>query len=240
MVPMKRALPAASSLFLLLACSSSSNKSGPSDAATDAPSDAPPACSPAPLGSWMPPPYAHAASPRPSACPPSFIVSYYEDCLGPNASNSGCNATWYTGADLPHATCVACLVTKSTSTQWGPIIDYGGGTLSMNVAGCIELLDPQRASCAMAVQQADECPHQACDTACPVNPNDQESFTKWQSCQVYADQNECSTFEQAGQCEGSEDAGPAAACVVGMSFQDLYNAIAPVFCGSVSADGGGG
>src|SRR5579883_3419790 len=112
-----RALPVAASvaLFATLAVAAScstSSKSGPVDASapSDAAScDAGAACTPQSLMGWMPPAYVHAATARPSACPGTYVQDFYTDCLGPSANTQACNGTWYTGADLAHATCVACL-----------------------------------------------------------------------------------------------------------------------------------
>jgi hypothetical protein len=230
---------------LFAACSSSSKSGAQSDASTDALADVVLACPPMDLGGWMPPAYVHASTPRPSACPGTFISDFYRDCLdATTASDATCQATWLTGADIPHQTCSLCLVTTDLSaSSYGPLISgYKNHTTTVNVAGCIELLDPAHVSCAMALQAFDACSHQACDvdpdagSLCVLNPGDPSSFTKWKYCIAAAQTGECASYGQAADCLGTEDAGPAAGCVTGQSTRDLYNFIAPLFCGS--ADGG--
>jgi hypothetical protein len=199
----------------------------------DAAADAPPACPPVPLDEWAAPAYRPAQPRQPLACSAIMIQDFYASCLGPDATNEGCNQTWGAGEDSAHQTCQSCLVTQSSATAWGPLVNYGT-TVSVNVAGCIELLDPSQGSCAASVQAADVCQHAACDGACPVDPADPTSFGKWQSCVAATAQGECNQFLVSAACAGSEDAGPAAACVDGKTFADDFLAIATVFCGSAS------
>ena len=232
--------PLAAAVLISLACSTSSPKSGPADASSDAPADAPLACPPMDLGEWTPPAYVHAATPRPSACPGTFVSDFYTDCIDAmTASDATCNANWMNGADIPHGTCYHCLVTDVLASSYGPLIRYSMVTTNINVPGCIELLDPAHLSCAMALQAFDACPHQACDNLpglCALNPQDPSWFPKWQACVAAAQTGVCGSYGQAANCLGGEDAGPAAGCVAGQTPRDLYNFIAPLFCGS--ADGG--
>jgi hypothetical protein len=220
------------------ACSGSS--AGPGGAGgeggtapTDGGADAALACPPAPLDEWAAPGYRHGQARQPLACSASLIQDFYASCLGPDATNDGCNQSWGAGEDAAHQTCQNCLVTPSAATAWGPLVNYGS-TVSVNVAGCIELLDPSQASCASSVQAADVCQHQACDMACPVDPADPTSFGKWQACVAATAQGECNAYLAPAACAASEDGGPAAACVDGKTFADDFLAIATVFCGSAS------
>jgi hypothetical protein len=200
---------------------------------SDGGADAPLACPPAPLDEWVAPGYRHAQARQPLACGAGLIQDFYASCLGPAATNDGCNQSWGAGEDLTHQTCQNCLVTASGATAWGPLVNYGT-TVSVNVAGCIELLDPSQASCAASVQAADVCQHQACDGACAVDPADPTSFGTWQACVAATAQGECNAYLASAACAGSEDAGPAAPCVDGKTFADDFLAIAAVFCGSTS------
>lgn len=229
---------------LLVACSGACGGGGggaqpeggaPGDGGT---SDAQLACPPAPLDEWSPPPYRHAQARQPSACSALLVIDFYQSCLGPTATNDGCNQTWGTGQDAAHQTCQTCLVTASSDTLWGPLVDYGM-TVSINVAGCIELLDPSQLACSGLVQLADVCQHQACDAACPVSPTDPASFGDWQACVAstgQTGQGECNAYLASAACAEAEDAGPAAACVTGKTFQDDFVAVASVFCGGQPTD----
>jgi hypothetical protein len=177
---------------------------------------------PAPLGSWAP--THHGAQPaQASACTAAMIADFYASCLAPSANGSACDQSWGSGEDLAHATCQNCLVTPSSNLTWGPVVNYGS-SVSVNVAGCIELRDPGSAACATSVQQADECEHQACDAPCPA-------LADFESCVAAVDQGACATYSQGAMCEASEaDGGPAQACVAGATFEDLFTVAASVFC----------
>jgi hypothetical protein len=185
---------------------------------------------PADLGSWTPPAYHNAQPAQAAACTTALIDDFYASCLGPTGSESACDESWGSSTeDITHATCQECLVTQSSSPMWGPIVNYEtsteGDVVSVNVAGCIELLDPMKVACAMSVQEADECDHQACDTTCP-------GLADFDSCVMVADQGACAPFVKGATCQAAEaDGGAAAACVRGMTFEDRFVAVAEVFCG---------
>jgi hypothetical protein len=193
-------------------------------------------CPPAALDEGVPGIYHHAQPVEPSACTVLLLNDYYTSCLGPQASATTCDQAWGAGEDTQHATCQSCILTQSSATKWGALVDYSlggdageGGIVSVNVAGCIEILDPSQLPCAESVQQADECEHAACDAVCPVN--DAASFANWEACVNASANGECLTYATSAQCESGEDSGPAAACVTGSDFQDQFMAVATVFCG---------
>jgi hypothetical protein len=210
----------------------------PSDANTA--SDAPLVCPPANLDEWNAGNYRHAQAVQSSACTALLMNDYYSSCLGPTATQDACNQSWGAGEDAAHATCQTCILTPSSASLWGPLVDYGtggdggaGGTVSVNVAGCVEILDPAQLPCAMSVQLADECQHAACDPGCPVS--DTASFDDWQACINASAQGVCLQYLQSASCVTGEDAGPAAACVTGQTFLDLFFAIVLVFGGGAAA-----
>jgi hypothetical protein len=214
--------------------SSGGDSAPPSDA--NAVTDAPLACPPANLDEWNAGNYHHAQATQPSACNELLLNDYYASCLGPSSSQNACDQSWGAGEDPAHATCQTCILTPASASVWGPLVDYGtggdggaGGTVSVNVAGCVEILDPSQLTCAMSVQLADECQHAACDPGCPVS--DTASFADWQACIAASAQGGCLAYLQSAACVNAEDAGPAAACVTGQTFEDEFLAIAAVFCG---------
>jgi len=205
-------------------------------------SDAPLACPPASLDEWHADAYHHAQAVQPSACDSILLSDYYSSCLGPSSSQESCNLAWGAGEDAAHATCQNCILTPASASVWGPLVDYttggdggAGGTVGVNVAGCVEILDPSQLSCAMSAQLAEACQHSACDPVCPVS--DATSFGDWQACIGAAAAGECAGYLQAAACITAEDAGPAAACVTGKSFQDEFFSIAAVFCGGGTPGG---
>ncbi|HEY1695409.1 MAG TPA: hypothetical protein VGL81_28885 [Polyangiaceae bacterium] len=228
------------------ACSSKgasphASPSGDSSAPTDGggAADAPLACPPENLDEWNAGSYHHAQPIQPAACNQLLMNDYFASCLGPSSSSDTCEQNWGAGEDAAHATCQNCILTPSSATLWGPLVDYStgsdggaGGTVAINVAGCVEILDPSQLSCAMSVQLADECQHAACDTVCPVA--DMASYDDWVACIDATAQGECLMYLQSAACVNAEDAGPAAACVTGQTFQDEFFSIATVFCGGAA------
>jgi len=60
---------------------------------------------------------------------------------------------------------------------------------------------------------------------------DDTSFANWRACVAASATGACATYTGAAGCAQSEaDAGPAARCVSGQTFQDQFTAIAAVFC----------
>jgi hypothetical protein len=219
-------------LAVASACSSKgdhaavSSDAGPSDAGPDAPLACPPT-----LDDWVAPAYHHAQTIE-AVCSLLMVNDFYNSCLSASATSNACAQNWGAGEDMEHTLCQACLITPSSETTWGPLVDYGNGsgqgTVSVNVAGCVELLDPTHATCATSVQQADECQHAACDPSCPVT--DSTSFSNWQACVDAAATGPCGTYLSSAACVNAEDAGPAAACVSGPDFETEFIDIATVFC----------
>jgi hypothetical protein len=217
------------------ACSSKGAHVVGSDGGSDGGLDAGPlVCPPAPLDEWTPPAYIHAQAVQ-HVCTTAMLQDFYTSCLGPMQSATACGLNWGAGEDVAHSVCQACIITPSSGMTLGPLINYGNGsgsgTVSVNVAGCVELLDPSKESCAASVQLADECQHAACDATCPVT--DETAFLNWQACTNAASQTSCAADVTAAGCVNAEDAGPAATCLSGADFQSQFLAIAPVFCGSV-------
>jgi len=213
-----------------LGCGSHGGGAAPDAGVTDAGVDAPLACPPAPLDEWTPPDYHQPDMAQPMACTAAMIGDFYSSCLSPVATQATCSQNWGSSEDAAHQTCQSCLVTDSQQPTWGALVNFGP-TVSLNVGGCIQLLDPSQMGCAQAVQQADACEHQACDVKCPVS--DSASFADYQQCIDAAANGECGTYGTAAQCQNGEDAGPAAACVTGTTFQDLFTSVARAFCGGM-------
>ena len=235
------------------AAGTEASASASSSASAGASGDAGLVCpAPAPIAaSFTPPAYVHAA-PHQNACSPQLIADYYTQCLGSAATAQTC-APWTNTPDAAHQVCVACLVTPATASAYGPVVQttYGNIIVSeSNLAGCIELADPAGLACATALQDRTDCDEAACTPQCPIV--DDASFQQWQTCENNADNaaSSCGAYFQATSCAASEmpDGGVAAACfpaAANPTFEDDYDAIAPVFCldltaGADAGDGGGG
>jgi hypothetical protein len=201
-----------------------------------------PSCpTPAPLDEFNP--TYHPATPlNQGVCSPAFLTAFYQDCVVSGATSTSCS-NWGSNGDFVHQRCAACLATPSSEANWGPIIVYPDGVLDLNLAGCIQQLDPTAAACATTMQASYDCEHAACDVPCPVT--DRNSYTQWQKCATAADQTVCKTYVE-GSCAAAEfDGGAATGCFpwegVGASFGAYYDVLSALFCGSAdagAADGG--
>jgi hypothetical protein len=183
---------------------------------------------PADVSAWVPPALKPVKT-SPGACSAQDISDFDAACLNANGSVTACTA--FTTA---HPACRMCLVSTSTDASWGPVVQYSG-IESLNVAGCLSLVDAANAACARSVQNLTLCVHAACDPACPVTDN--ASYMLWRTCSTAAQANACSTYRQAATC--STMASGRAACA-GASFEAEFLAIAPLFCGNPEAGAGEG
>src|SRR5260370_5971316 len=130
-------------------------------------------------------------------------------------------------------------VRPADKAKWyGPLVS-SGGFVQVNIAGCIEVSDPDGTLCARAVQALSDCELAACKANCPVT--DSLSLTAYDSCATLADRTGCAAYQSAASCIAMElDGGLPAACNAA-SFNDFYDATVPLFCGPPrTRDGGPG
>jgi hypothetical protein len=84
--------------------------------------------------------------------------------------------------------------------------------------------------CAIELQADEACADAACGANCPVT--DDASFQLYLACIQQANAGGCSFYaSQSNRCTAAESDGGASICFRSQSFQDLYLAIAPLFCG---------
>jgi hypothetical protein len=172
---------------------------------------------------WKPPTGAHQGR-----CPPSMIDEYYQNCLAIGTS-AGCDA-FGPAADAAHQACRRCLSRNFGDSVWGPVIE-STNKVETNQAGCIFLLDPSSLDCAKAVEAAAECEHAACDPVCGAE--NATAFDDWIQCSATANACACQSLFAAADCvkQIAADAGAAAPCLVGQTFQDFFVVTAGLFCG---------
>jgi hypothetical protein len=200
---------------------------------TDAGDDAPISCSggacPSPgdvtgfTPTWKPP---NAAQ---GVCSDELIAAFYEGCVATDGSGD-CSA-FGPGGDAAHQACAACLASPFGGATWGPIVT-SANLIETNESGCIALLDPSALACAEAVQALDECEHAACDLVCHAGTD--ATFDDWVQCSAAANGCGCAPELAATSCVQAIAAGngPAAECLVGQTFEDLFEITADVFCGN--------
>jgi len=169
---------------------------------------------------WIPPSGAHQ-----NKCTMAMLTDYYQQCLS-TSSAQGCTF----GMDPASQACLSCLDSSFTDPVWGPLV-AGVGEIGTNTAGCIVLLDPGAMSCAQAIEAQDECVHAACDNVCTAS--DPSSFDSWVTCSAAANGCGCEPYFKAADCvkalAGAQS--PAAPCLVGQTFEDLYYSVSAIFCG---------
>jgi hypothetical protein len=160
------------------------------------------------------------------------ISDLYATCFSADAYNhpSDCY-TW----ESMHAQCFDCVVTMSSATSYGPVIDYTG-FVQANVAGCIELVS-HSTSCAKPVEALTSCELAACEANCPVRNS--STLASFQGCTTQADVEGCQAYAQQASCFSSQaDAGPLSVCSV-TDFWQFFRTVAPLFCASAPAGDAG-
>jgi hypothetical protein len=189
------------------------------------------ACAPGDVGAFQPDAYHPATAAWQNVCRPEHITGFYDACLGPHASAAACALF---EADPVAGRCASCILTPDAASHYGPLIDHGT-FITTNVAGCIELTDPQGLVCARSLQALAACELAACEANCPVL--DAATRASYDACAAQADQNGCQTYTGlATACVNAEnDAGLVADCLIPV-FADFYTAVVPLFCGAPDVD----
>lgn len=179
------------------------------------------------------------ATPSTTACTSTAIADILADCF------SAYNATKCTDDQTTYATCYNCIVTDEGATSYGPLIaSTNGGLVFLNQAGCIDLLEPCNSGCAGAYQGGMQCELAACEGNCPA-PLTSTTGTDFQDCVenpdgtsgvIACNPNGCDQFYGNYTTCGALLTGtkhPASVCVGTSSstFETLFSAIVPVFCG---------
>jgi hypothetical protein len=204
----------------------------PWDGGSSGSSDAPPpptgdssACRPGDVETFQPAPYHPATAAWQGVCSPDAIAGFYDACIGPQRTSAACDA--FT-SDKTTGPCAACILPPDGASHDGPLINHGT-FITANVAGCLELTDRSILPCARVVAALGGCELAACQANCPVH--DSASLEAFDTCAGQADHAGCKSYAIAAACISAGDAGQSAMCLI-PSFPDLYNAVAPLFCGA--------
>jgi len=202
--------------------------------ATTCPTTPPGTCGPATLTGFTPtapPPTGRAQN----VCTSAQIQAIYDDCL---TGAGACPESDAGNAALP---CYDCIFTASTDAAWGPVI-VSPGTVSVNLGGCVELLEPCNSACADAIEYDFQCEAAACSASCPVTV-DAGSLTAYDDCASAADACDpggCFQYENGAYSTGgcvdqivqAPASHPASVCVPSAgTFEASFLAISGVFCG---------
>src|SRR5258708_5025249 len=165
----------------LAACGNGSSGAGPADASDDTKTsdvrhvdhaqpeagddgggddggDAGAGCSPIAVDAAFPfvPP-----APRRAICTTTQVQALYDGCWGTSATNATCNAFYGAPANSP---CIACMITPSTASSWGALVEFPDKVTYANVGGCMALAaaDAGGPSCGAAEQALVRCDNAAC------------------------------------------------------------------------------
>ena len=200
--------------------------SGGADAGMTCPAPGSSACTPANVAGftpiWRQPTGAHQG-----ACTSTQLTDYFAQCQASAATTTTCS-NWRSS----NAACDACLETRESAPQYGPIVILDNGTVQINVPGCVALLEPCNVACATAYQAAFMCEAAACEPGCPATSS-ASWFMSYQACATTADGCGCEKYTAASACVSSlvGPLHPASACLSGNNFQEYYAEVAPLFCG---------
>jgi len=197
-------------------------------------------CEPGSLATFRPAAYHPASGAGQGLCLPGAqgdpIASFYQACLGADATIDGCNAF-----TKMNAACVGCILTPETAPKYGPILDHGG-FVTANVAGCLELAGDEQAdaselSCAKTVQALAGCELAACEANCAVH--DAASLAEYDACATTVEAAGCQMYATAAACADSETEASALGAACLGDFETFYQVVVPAFCGAPTVVDGG-
>jgi hypothetical protein len=198
-------------------------------------------CAPKSVTNFMPPAFSPVHQ-QAGACTTQNIADFDTNCLATGHTKAMCDAF-----KMANATCAGCLEGKTTDSMWGASVFHASsapgstlGVIQVNIGGCFEVLGGSAGvDCSKKLQAADACENAACDSVCQIT--DDASFQLYQACINQAAQGDCMTQAAAAStCEQTLGmAAGTSACVNGSDFQTLFDAVAPIICGTPTATDGG-
>jgi hypothetical protein len=181
------------------------------------------------LPAWVAPSGLHQG-----LCTTAQVTTIFNDCLGDAGTAAKCTAV-----QKADPKCYGCIFTTEGAAAYGPVIETtNGGAVEINQGGCIDLLEPCNLACAEASQSIIGCENAACEPNCPTITTSAEA-TEFIDCLSAADTCDpggCDTYTTEATNCGALLTGathPASVCIATSTdtFEDLFNAVVPVFCG---------
>jgi hypothetical protein len=154
------------------------------------------------------------------ACLPADVDAFYTACLGPTSTQQTCQSF-----ATSKASCYSCIVTFDTDAQWGPLVVFSAGPLSLNLGGCVDVMSSSSGTCARSLQAEAQCEHLACDAPCAS-----ASDTDYDACVTSASQGGCSTYASGVSTQCASLPASAAPCAQGSTFEARFKSVARVFC----------
>jgi hypothetical protein len=197
-----------------VACPPASDDAGPEGGVT---------CSPVSLPSFQ----EHFVPPNPpsSVCTTAQIAMVVT-CLTSNSPD----CTAFVSPDAGNKTCIECMVSPPSAASYGPIIiDSTDNVDTLNVGGCIALVDPCQMPCAYAATAVQQCHFAAC-ASCPLSTA--AGLQAFNACSDVADTCSCLPESTANQaCVSRMKTSETANCYPAQGFATAAAFYGKVFCG---------
>lgn len=184
--------------------------------------------------SWKPPTAFHQA--QCTAAQTALLV----DCLNDVPDAATCKT--FIG-DAANKDCLRCMVTPETAAKYGPLVS-STVTIQVNVAGCIALAtsDVSATGCGAKVLALSQCEEVACESQCPISlDGNPVAYANLLACEAKSISVGCKPYAMDAACADAltADGGAAVACVQsGATFAENAKAMARLFCGGITGDGG--
>jgi hypothetical protein len=183
--------------------------------------EAAPPCAPVNIAGYTPSALVPPNTPT-LACAAGDLETFYDACIAQNLVGPTC-LTFETDAGV----CAQCLLSAVSASSWGPVVVRNGNP-TLNVAGCMALVqhDQSSTSCAQLAANEQGCEEYACDNVCPNTIDGGE--LAYEQCTEIAASGECRSYVNA-ECDPA-DAG-VQVCVPSALDETTFAAFASVFCG---------
>ena len=166
--------------------------------------------------------------PHAGDCTFAQVGSFYDDCIGANASKATCDNNF--GPGTAGQICGDCLYTDESQPALGAIIATGFSAY-VNVYGCMALVDNADLACIKSQQVVVNCENASCEPVC--KPGDDPS-----SCLTDADNSICSTYiTAAGQCTIAQSAYDTCADP-NLSDRDFFLMVGYAICATACMNNG--
>jgi hypothetical protein len=161
--------------------------------------------------------------PRSNACTPAQLQTMYQACFPPG-SLPACQAFVQ---DPANTACRHCMISRSTESSWGPLVQFSDGSIFPNRGGCAALVDQDAGphSCGAQQEAYTVCTVVACAPYCPA-ANTPSGAAEFGQCVTDAYQGVCGPYAPPAQpCSSSA----YNQCNLG-DFQSSFFGLGEFFC----------
>jgi len=176
-------------------------------------------------------PFIPPAAPR-ASCTTTQVQSLWDSCWSASATSATCGAFYGAPAN---STCIACMITPTTASAWGPIVEFPDKISYANAGGCMALAfaDAGGAACGAAQGALIRCNNAACSLPCPKGGTAND-VAEYNQCGQQAVMTTCAAEDQAASCVS--DPAYTGVCVFA-NFEANFIGLGDFFC-AAGSDGG--